>query len=63
METFFCCRRTAPTRTGTVPTVLIRFTTDDSMNVRLARAADERRKVSADRVFSDRSGIEKRLKS
>jgi hypothetical protein len=55
METFFCCLRTAPTRTGTVPYNLIKFTTDDSMKVRLAKAADDNRNVSADRVFSDRS--------
>ena len=61
METFFCCLRTAPTRTGTVANDFIKVTTDDSMKVRLASAAEDNRKVSAERVFSDRSGKAKRF--
>ena len=52
IEMAFCCL-TAVTKTLTVLCFFIMRMTEGSMNVRLARAAEERRNVSADVVFLD----------
>ena len=46
------CSRTDETKTRTVPCLCIAWTADGSINVRFARAADARRNVSEESVFS-----------
>ena len=49
------CSKTDETNTRTVPCLCIAWTADGSINVRFARAADARRNVSEESVFSHKT--------
>ena len=60
MDKDFCCL-TAETKTLTVECFFIMVVTDGSMKVRLAKAAEDKSKVSAELVFLDKTKQMKKI--